>query len=580
MTAKKLKINKKRLNLEEFEKCANNPVYFIENYLMTMDTQKGYVPFKLFKIQKKALRSFHEESRNITVKYRQSGLSTLVAAYCVWLMAFADISRPEKILISGNKTEISINVLSKIVDFYNQLPKWMVDWDEEKNMPAYVTKNNKNIKLPNGCAVKAVSSSTDALRGFTPTLLIMDEAAFIENGDEFWTSASPTLATGGKAILISTPNGQDPFYYQTYKKALHGENNFSIIDIKWFQDPRYNVGLTWTKDGITITEEDDEKFLELFNSGWNPSSPWFVDMAMSFNNDPRKINQELCGAFLGSGNNVYDVELIQWYRDNCQGEPIRKEYNDLVWIWNEPVPKHIYLLTIDASTGNSDDYTGFEIVDYTAKEQVLELKGKLTSEMVAMLACNYASKYNQCLISVDTTGGYGDSIVKILQNNFKYTNLFYSKQLINPNYVPDELDIPGYKFQTLDRLRAIERLGTTLREKTIKFKSSRLFLETDDFIYKNNRPDHASGAHDDLIMATAMNVDIYYSLFDKLKANESKDRRLLDAFVSVNKKNNPNINGVGSNSVFKKGYISVKHNNSEHIKINKQLAGLFGLPKR
>ena len=148
-----------------------------------------------------------------------------------------------------NKQETAKEFLKKIKDFTTQLPDWMDvfrpagsnGWfDNEKN-------SSSHYKLWNGSEVKAVASSKDALRGYTPSVIVVDEAAFIEGnkGEEFYTAAQPSLSTGGRSILISTPNGHDPLYHKAYVNAQSGDNNFNIVEMRWYEDPRYNKGMTW-----------------------------------------------------------------------------------------------------------------------------------------------------------------------------------------------------------------------------------------------------------------------------------------------------------------------------------------------
>jgi phage FluMu gp28-like protein len=163
-------------------------------------------------------------------------------------VGFADENNPEAVLIIANKQELAFEFLGKIKDFLDQLPRWI--WGTEyygnpKNeaKTIFIVDSKKEIRLPNGSRVKAVATSKDALRGFAPTYLIMDEAAFIDNGAEVFGAALTALGSGGKATLISTPHGMDSLYYRTYAKAKTKDNNFNIIEMKWYEDLRYNKDL-------------------------------------------------------------------------------------------------------------------------------------------------------------------------------------------------------------------------------------------------------------------------------------------------------------------------------------------------
>jgi hypothetical protein len=293
----------KSQKLLEIGKCIKDPVYAIENFLETFDqTQKSFVRFKLFPKQRELITSYKQERFNIVMKPRQAGVSTTTAAYIAVITAFADPNNPQRVLILANKQETAIEFLKKVKDFTAQLPSWMNVWsggnswfDAEKN-------SAKHYRLTNGSEVKAVATSLDALRGYAPTLLVMDEAAYIEGGEEVYAAAQPALSTGGRAILISTPNGMDALYYKTYVSAKTKEktnNPFNIVEMRWFQDPRYNVGMRWQKknDAGDVVEEIEEmdypKFEQLEAEGWIPTSPWFEMMCGQLNNNPRTIAQEL-----------------------------------------------------------------------------------------------------------------------------------------------------------------------------------------------------------------------------------------------------------------------------------------------
>ena len=141
-----------------------------------------------------------------------------------------------------------------------------------------------------------MATSEDALRGYTPTYLIFDEAAFIDNGDAVYSAAMSSCATGGKVMLISTPNGMDSLYYKTYEQSKSGKNNYNIIEMRWYEDPRYNKGLCWIKkdDKGNILEEIkefefiNEKYKVRVKNGYKPTSPWYENMCMTLNNNTKK----------------------------------------------------------------------------------------------------------------------------------------------------------------------------------------------------------------------------------------------------------------------------------------------------
>ena len=173
-------------------------------------------------------------------------------------MVFAAHESPETVLCIGNKLDLANQLVTKIRDFLTQVPRWYwgdeyysPDPKSEKNLKDIFTKNSKSeLELFNGCKVFARSSGENAARGISAvSILIFDEAAFIENGLAVYSSAVAATASNPnrKIIMVSTPNGKDSLYYGTYRQALAKENNYNAVEFKWFQDLRYNKFLKWYK---------------------------------------------------------------------------------------------------------------------------------------------------------------------------------------------------------------------------------------------------------------------------------------------------------------------------------------------
>ena len=201
--------------IQEYVKCHGNTPYALKTYLQTYDnTQQKHVPFELFPEQKEMINDFENHSDNIVLKYRQAGVSTATAGWISKKLQFASKESPEKILILANKLDTATEMANKIKGFLRQWPDWInVGFDKDKN-------SQKHYKLNNGSEVKAVATSVDALRGYTPTILVFDEAAYIESGGDLWAACMASLATGGKVIVISTPNGFDQIYYEVLTNQL------------------------------------------------------------------------------------------------------------------------------------------------------------------------------------------------------------------------------------------------------------------------------------------------------------------------------------------------------------------------
>jgi hypothetical protein len=539
----------------EYAKCMKDTPYALKTYLQTYDnTVSQYVPLELFPDQESLLEDYENYNENIALKYRQAGVSTVTAAWASKKIAFAQKKRPEKILIIANKLDTAIEMANKVRGFTEQWPKWVgIDFSKEKD-------SQRHYKLNNGCEVKAVATSKDALRGYTPTILIFDEAAYIEADSDFWAACMASLSTGGKVIVISTPNGFDPIYYEIYDQALRNMNEFKISEMYWFKDPRYTKDLKLVKvedlihyflnredyknlDVIdyskkSFTERDFEEIKQKIADGYKPTSTWFEGMVKKLKFDKRKVSQELECNFLGSGDNVFDSKLMQGIHKNFIKDPENKMMGGSLWMWKEPVENHKYIMGVDVSRGDSEDSTSIIIIDFDEREQVLEYLGKVPPDVAAEIAYKWGMMYNAFIV-IDITGGMGVATArKLLELGYK--NLYIDNiEANNPwKYNVKLLDkTPGINFNN-KRVQIIASFEEAIRH-GFKIYSQRLFNEMNTFIYINGRPDHQKGHHDDLIMGISMAIYVGENSFSQLKKVGEQTKAMLESWT-VN--SNENIN--------------------------------------
>lgn len=547
--------------LVEYTKSITNPSYAIENYLSTFDmTQKGFVPFKLFIRQKEILQAYEKHRFNLVTKPRQAGISTTTQAYCAVKAAFADDSNPETIVVIANKLTLAKKFTKGIKDYIAQLPRWV--WGDEyygtkekESKSIFIKDSQIEIELPNGSKIVAVATSKDALRGYTPTLLIVDEAAFVDNGAELYGAAMSSLSTGGKAILISTPNGYDSLYYKTYEQSLQKLNDYNIIELYWYQDPRYNKDLKWIKGDEVLLEYEFNlaSFAKMIKEGYKPTSTWYVDTCKLMNNDKKRIAQELDVSFLGSGGNVIDDEYIEYHNTHNVEEPkfIDKTYFDgnsgFVWIWNEPEEGHQYLMSCDVSRGDGSDYSVFQIIDFTTMEQVAEYQGKVQPDMFSEIINKYGLLYKAYVV-IDNIGIGYTTVSKMIE--LKYPNLHY-----------DDIGgkkTPGFNINGV-RLNVISNLEIAIRTNTIKIKSKRLINEMKTFIYRNGRPDHMDGYSDDCLISLGMALWILESSFKKLEKLEKQNKAILNSWVGGSNINTPLITTYDANNRTRTQKINQNH---------------------
>jgi hypothetical protein len=537
----------------EYVKCMNDTPYALRTYLQTYDnTVSTYVPLELFPDQISLLDDYENFEENIALKYRQAGVSTVTAAWISKRLVFAKKNKPEKILIIANKLDTSQEMANKIRAFIDQWPNWVgAGFAPEKN-------SQRHYKLNNGSEVKAVATSKDALRGFTPTILVFDEAAFIEADNDFWAACMASLSTGGKVIVVSTPNGYDPIYYEIYDQSLKGMNNFKISEMYWYRDPRYakDLYLVPTDDLVHYLlnkeEYDDSKnisfshidpysrdYKELqtyFDQGYQPCSTWYEKMVKKLKYDKRKINQELNCEFLGSGDNVFDNKDLEYIKNNSLVDPPSKLMGNSLWIWKEPVEGHKYIMGVDVSRGDSEDFSSIQIIDFDDREQVFEYVGKIPPDALAEIAYKWAVLYNSFIV-VDITGGMGITTVRKLQE-LGYKNLYVDGVDTTSvwSYNPKAADkIPGINFNS-KRVQIIAALEEAVRHK-FKLKSVRLYNEMNTFVYVNGRPDHQKGQHDDLIMGIAMAIYVGESSFSKLQKATEHTKVMIESWNVASNEN-------------------------------------------
>ena len=566
-------------------------IKFIETYLSTFNAAKGKkTQFHCFPRQRAFLKALAENRNVVAIKPRQCGITTLSSAWVTGQCVFASKDAPETVLCIANKLEQAQEIIIKIRDFLEQVPRWMwgndyfsPDPNSEKNIKSIFEKDAKGeLKLFNGCRVIARASGPNASRGISAvSVLILDEAAFIEEGVAAFTTAAATMASNpnSKTVMVSTPNGRDELYYNTYRQALSKENNFVAVQFRWYQDPRFNKYLVWKKknedtgewmfDQDPIIDEEggipynEERWAKLEHEGWKPSAPWYDEMCKQFNNDSMKIAQELDVSFMGSADNVVAPEYIEMQEKLNTREPLADYADPLVeetWFWKKPIEGHRYILACDPSRGVSADRTAIEIIDMDGRdenglpiiEQVAEYVGKKLGDDIGALCVQYATLYNDAFVVVDCTGGQGDAaILTMLQLGYK--NLYYEDsnqkmytvQRSTKNYDGYTDKLPGFHFQG-NRYPVLANFAGLVRNNEFKIRSARVINELETWIFKgeNARIDHQEGAHDDTLTSLAMGLFVMQFTLNRIQNTVNKDKSILNAYMMSNaiNMNKPRIN--------------------------------------
>ncbi len=463
-------INRKK-QTDEIRKCARDPVYFFNTYTKIQHPLRGPIHFKTFEFQEECAKDFIDNRFVIVNKARQLGLSTLTAAYVAWLALF---HRGKEILIIATKLTTAQNFIKKVKFVIKNLPPWLV-------LPSITGDNKTTIEFgkPSNSRVQAVPTSPDAGRSEALSLLVVDEAAHIRDMEELWKGLYPTLSTGGRAILLSTPKGQGNQFHKLCSEAQAGTNEFKYIELPWHVHP----------------ERDQE---------------WFDKETK--NMERQGIAQELLCDFLASGDTYLHIDEINWVQERVR-EPIRREGEGRnLWIWFDPIsgPDVKYIISADVASGTGRDYSAFHCINTTTGQVVAEYKGKIRPDLFATLIHKYAVRYNNALVCVERNS-YGQHTNTHLITQHNYTHVYFPKQSIPlGSYIPQEsIGQAGFDTSPQNRPKVLAKMEEVLRNKQIEVFSSRLYDELKSFVMLNNKPQASRNCHDDLVMSLAIGLWLF-----------------------------------------------------------------------
>ena len=455
---------------QEYVKCASDPAHFMKKYCHIQHPQRGRIMFNLYPFQDKVLNLWKDNPYSIVLKSRQLGISTLSAGYSLWLMLF---HKDKNVLCIATKQETAKNMVTKVKFMYENLPSWLkVQADE----------NNKlTLRLNNGSQIKAVSAAGDAGRSEAVSLLLIDEAAFIEGIDTIWASAQQTLATGGGAIVLSTPYGTGNWFHQTWVKAEAHQNDFLPIKLPWFVHPERNEA--WRK-------KQDELL-----------------------GDPRLASQECDCDFSTSGDTVFYSEWIEFISQTTIKEPLERRGVDRnLWIWEPADYTQSYMVIADVARGDGKDFSAAHVIHVESNTQVAEYKGQLPPKEFGFFLVGLATEYNQALLVVENAN-IGWSTLDAVQER-GYKNLYYSpKSDAGSNadayfdqYMDNSKLVPGFTTSLKTRPLIVNKFREYIGDKSVVIQSKRLLEEMKVFIWKNGRAEAQSGYNDDLIMSFAIGM--------------------------------------------------------------------------
>jgi hypothetical protein len=497
----------KKIIAQEYIKCAKDPAYFMKKYCHIQHPTRGRILFNLYPFQAEVLHLFKDNQYIITLKSRQLGISTLASAYALWLMLF---HKDKNVLALATTQATARNLVTKTMFMYDELPKWL-------KLPA-VEKNKLSLRLKNGSKITAKSSNADAARSEAVSLLLIDEAAFIDNIDETFTAAQQTLATGGQCMALSTPNGIGNWFHQTWERAETGENSFLAIRLPWTVHPERNQ--SW--------RDQQDKDL-----------------------GPRMAGQECDCDFLASGDTVFEPDDLSFYEQTYQRDPLeRRGVDGNLWIWEQPDYSKSYMVVADVARGDSADYSAFHVLDIEQAVQVGEYKGKLSPKDFGNVLVAISAEYNDALLVVENANIGWATIEQIMER--EYRNLYFSPksqmdtvESYMTKYERDQL-VPGFTMSMRTRPLVIAKMMEYIREKSVTVQSKRLMGEMRVFVWKNGKAQAQTNYNDDLLIAFATALYVRDTALRLRQQGMDLARAQLSSFSNLNAKNQAVISSVGS----------------------------------
>lgn len=369
--------------IEEWIKCSKDPIYFIETYMKIINVDEGLVPFKLRDYQLEMLDSMVNHRFTIIGTARQAGKSTTTCGFLLWYIIF---NSEKTCAVLANKGETAREILGKVQLAYQHLPKWIqhgvVEW------------NKGSFELENGSRILAGATSSDSIRGYAINLLFIDEAAHIENWDEFFTSTFPTISSGKttKVILVSTPKGLNHFY-KLWTDSVEGRNEYNRVLVTWQKIPGRDEA--WRKMTLSAMGNDMDKFA-----------------------------QEYEMEFMGSSGTLiagWKLKELVHLTPEFDKQGLRR--------YKMPIKEHNYVCCVDVSEGKGMDYSTFQIIDVTQMpyDQVCTYRNNMvtTTDFVQVLH-QHLKLYNEAPVLIETNIPMGNEAGRYLHDDLEYEGVLFT----------------------------------------------------------------------------------------------------------------------------------------------------------
>ena len=464
--------------LREFAKCAdpiNGPEYFMSNYFYIQHPTRGRMLYEPFNYQKRLIHTYHNYRFSISLMPRQTGKSTSAAGYLLWYAMFVADST---ILIAAHKYTGSQEIMQRIRYAYESVPDFI--------RAGAVSYNKGSIDFDNGSRIVSATTTENTGRGMSISLLYADEFAFVRPtiGREFWTSISPTLATGGKCIITSTPNSDEDQFATLWKGANKQVDEFG--------NP--------TELGING--------FKAFRSYWNEhpdrDDRWAIETRAQLGDE--RFRREMDCEFI-----IWDETLINpGHLIELQGiEPIERQ-GQVRW-YKRPDPSMTYLVALDPSLGTGGDPAGIQVFELPTFAQVAEWQHNRTPIQQQIGILTEINKYisdtvpNTSIYYSVENNTVGEaaliSIAEIGEENIK--GIFLSE----PRHLGGGRRYrKGFNTTNKSKISACAKLKTLIETKRMTIVSRNLISELKTFVANGTSYAAKPGETDDLVMSLVLIV--------------------------------------------------------------------------
>lgn len=456
--------------VDEYIKCAKDPIYFAKNYVKIVNVDEGIINFRMWPFQEEMLKLFKNNRFVITKCPRQVGKTTTTVAYLLHATLFQD---SQNVAVLANKGSLARDILAKYQLAYENLPMWL--------QQGVITWNKGNVELENGSKIIAASTSSSAIRGGAFNIVFLDEFAFVPQNiaTEFFNSVYPVISSGKKTkiIIVSTPNGMNLFY-KLWMDSINKKNDYVPFEIHWSNVPGRDE--KWKEETIR-------------------------------NTSLRQFQQEFETEFLGSSNTLISGYKLQQL---VYTDPIAD--HDMMKIYEKPVkeidgnPKdHLYALVVDVSEGKNLDSSAFSVIDIsqTPYKQVATYKSSSISPILfPTVIYNAAKYYNDAYVLVEINNN--PQVADSLHSDFEYENLW---KVFTGNKKPQQLSAGfargvqmGLKMSPQVKAIGCSNLKTLIEGDKLLINDFDTYSELTTFVQQNNSFKAEEGANDDMVMGLVM----------------------------------------------------------------------------